>query len=92
MGRAGNHAPEKIRIDPVLKAPLAEIGARVNPFDSHLPHGDLNAFPSHGAPFFLKGYGHLAASVKGVSGVDFINPVSQPNLFLRDLHRPVVQG
>ena len=92
VGRAGNHASEKIRIDPVLKVPLAEIGAGVNPFDSHLPHGCLNAFPPHKDPFFLKGDGHLAASVKGVLGVDLINPVSKPNLFLRDLHRPVVQG
>jgi len=90
--RAGNHVPEKVRIDPVLKIPFAEIGARVNAFDAHLPHSRLNAFSSHGKPFRLKGNGHLSASVKGVFGIDRINPVSKPNLFLRDPHRPVVQG
>ena len=92
VGRAGNHLPEKVRIDPVLKIPFAEIGARVNAFDAHLPHGGLNAFAPHGKPFLLKGNGHLPASVKGVLGVDLINPVPKPNLFLRDSHRPVVQG
>ena len=92
MGRAGDHVPEKIGIDPVLKVPFAEIGARMNPFDAHLPHGCLDAFPAHGKPFFLKGDGHLAAPVKGVLGIDLINPVPKPNLFFRDPHRPVIQG
>jgi hypothetical protein len=92
VGRAGNHVSKKVRIDPVLKIPLAEIGARVIAFDAHLPHRGLNAFAPHGKSFPVKGNGHLPASVEGILGIDLINPVPKPNLFLRDSHRPVVQG
>lgn len=50
----GHDIAKKVGIDLVLQSPLAKIGPRMDPLDSYLPHGGLDARSSHREPFTLE--------------------------------------
>ena len=65
------------------KSPFAEIGPRMDPFDAHLPHSGPDPLPSHDEAFPGEDGRNAATSEERPAGVDLVDPVPKPDLFLR---------
>ena len=87
----GRDIPEQIRIDLVRKSPFAEVGTRMDPFDAHLPHGGPDPLPSHDEAFPGEDGRNAATPEERPAGVEFVDPVPKPDLFLRRRNRPIIQ-
>lgn len=88
----GNQVSEEIRIDLVGQSPFTEIGAGMDAFNPHLPHGRLNELAAHRKAFFFENGRDPAASVKRPARVNFVDPVLETDLLFRRFHRPIVES
>ena len=66
----------------MFQSPLAKVGPGVDPFDSHFPHGGLDAGSSHKESFSFENGRNAAASIERPAGIDLVDPVPKSHLFL----------
>ena len=78
----GCNIAKKIGIDLVFQSPLAEVWPGMDPFDSHLPHGGLDAGSSHKETLPFENGRNAAAPVERPAGIDLVDPVPKSHLFL----------
>ena len=78
----GCNIAKKIGIDLVFQSPLAEVGPGVDPFDSHLPHGGLDAGSSHKESVSFENGRNTATSIERPASIDLVDPVPKSHLFL----------
>jgi len=84
------HAPQQIGICMVLMVPLAQIGSRAQPGDTHTAHQ-----PKH--PLFIHYIAHILqhctdppVPIVRPAGIDLVYPVHQLNILVFFIRRPVV--
>ncbi len=78
----GGNIAKKIRIDLVFQSPLAEIWPGMDSFDSHFPHGSLDAGSSHRESFSFKYGRDSAAPIERPAGIDLVDSVPKSHFLL----------
>ena len=78
----GRDIAKKIGIDLVFQRPLAEVGPGMDPFDSHFPHGGLNAGSSHRESFSFEYGRDSAASIERPPSIDLVDSVPKSHFLL----------
>ena len=87
----GRDIAKEIGIDLVFQSPLAKVGPRMDPLDSHLPHGAPDAIPPDQSPLLLERGRNPSTPEKRPAGIDLVNPVPKSDLLFRRAHRTVVR-
>ncbi len=62
-------------IDLVFQSLFTQVGPGMDPLDSHLPQGDLDAGSSHKEALPFENGRHAATSVEWPTGIDGVDPV-----------------
>jgi site-specific DNA recombinase len=92
MVRCGcRHMPQQIGIDPMLRQAFTQIGAGRNPGNPHLAHIPLHPFPIGRPECLRQQHPQFARAIKGMRGIQLVNPVFHRHFLRRWRHRLIVQ-
>ena len=83
---------QQIRECAVLQVALAQIGARIDCHDSHLPHIASYGVFVNTVPFAIHDGGNLSVAQERFLGVQLVNPVLEAYFLRRWRDRLVIQA
>lgn len=82
---------QQVRIDLMLQITLAQVGARADTSDTHLPHVALHRLAVDRQPLPSQCDGDAPRTIERVGSVELVDPMLKGDLLCRWRHRPVVE-